>query len=305
MPRRVALSRILLAVLTVVFAVSAVAFLAHTQTTDNSAQNFERKTGPYAGHTVDGWTLQPVAQLDKTHATAPAPRRDISGIWDPGDGGIQPMGAEAMPEDGKPEHALPYTPLGLEKLKLTKPSNGVRSVLPGDTNDPVVACDPQGLPREDLYELRTTHILQTPTSTVVLYEFGKVWRVVWTDGRDFPKDAAPRWFGYSVGKWEDDYTFVVETTGIDERTWIDRAGRPHSADLRVEERFHRVNYGTLELTVIINDPKMYTKPWVALNKLPFRLQPANFDVTEMMCSPSELAEYNKFIGNPASHTQNK
>jgi len=42
---------------------------------------------------------------------------------------------------------------------------------------------------------------------------------------------------YSVGKWEDDYTFVVQTSGIDERTWVDRAGRPHSDDLRVEERF--------------------------------------------------------------------
>ena len=135
---------------------------------------------------------------------------------------------------------------------------------------------------------------------MILYEFFRVWRVVWTDGREVPQNPEPRWFGYSVGKWEDDYTFVVQTSGIDERTWIDRAGRPHSSDLRVEERFHRLNYGTLELTVTINDPKMYTKPWVAMDKLPFKLQPDNFDVTEMMCSPTELAEYNKFIGDPAS-----
>jgi hypothetical protein len=231
---------------------------------------------------------------------ASAPRHDISGIWDPGNGGIQPLGPKAMPEDGKPEHQLPYTPLGLEMLNSHKPSNGVRSVLPGETNDPVVYCDPQGIPREDLYELRTTQILQTPLNVVVLYEFGKVWRVIWTDGRDLPKDPEPRWYGYSVGKWEDDYTFIVQTSGTDDRTWIDRAGRPHSGDLRVEERFHRVNHDLLELTVTINDPKMYTKPWVALDKLPFKLQPANFDVREMICSPSEFAEYNKTIGNPAS-----
>jgi hypothetical protein len=205
-----------------------------------------------------------------------------------------------MPEDGKPEHQPPYTPLGLETLNTHNPSNGVRSVLPADTNDPVVYCDPQGFPREDLYELRTTQILQTPVNVVVLYQFGRIWRVVWTDGRDLPKDPEPRWFGYSVGKWVDDYTFVVQSSGMDERTWVDRAGRPHSADLRVEERFHRVDHDTLELTVTIDDPKMYTKPWVALDKLSFKSKPPNFDVREMICSPSEFAEYNKVIGKPAS-----
>ena len=229
-----------------------------------------------------------------------APRHDISGIWDPGNAGIQPLGPQAMPEDGKPEHQLPYTALGLEALNSHKPSNGIRSVLPGDTNDPAVYCDPQGIPREDLYELRTTQIFQTPLRVLVLYEFGKIWRVIWTDGRDLPKDPEPRWFGYSVGKWQDDYTFVVQTSGTDERTWIDRAGRPHSGDLRVEERFHRVDHETLELTVVIDDPKMYTKSWIALDKLRFNLKPPNFDVREMICSPSEFAEYNKVIGNPAS-----
>ena len=205
-----------------------------------------------------------------------------------------------MPEDGKPEHRPPYTPLGLETLNRTKPSNGARSVLPGDTNDPVVTCDPQGMPREDLYELRTTQIIQMPLKMVILYQFAKVWRVVWTDGRELPKDPEPRWYGYSVGKWADDKTFVVDTTGTDDRTWVDRAGRPHSTDLHIQERFHRVDYDHLELTVTIDDPKMYTKPWVALDRLRFELQPPDFDVREMICSPSEFAEYNKLIGNPAS-----
>ena len=236
----------------------------------------------------------------KDQKAAPAPRHDISGIWDPGNGGIQPLGPQAMPEDGKPEHRVPYTPLGLEALDAHKPSNGIRSVLPAETNDPVVYCDPQGMPREDLYELRTTQILQTPLNVFVLYQFGKIWRVVWTDGRDLPKDPEPRWFGYSIGKWIDDYTFVVQTSGTDERTWVDRAGRPHSGDLRIEERFHRADHDTLELSVTIDDSKMYTKPWVALDKLRFKLKPPNFDVREMLCSPSEFAEYNKIIGKPAS-----
>ena len=97
----------------------------------------------------------------------------------------------------------------------------------------------------------------------------------------------------------------METTGINDETWIDRAGRPHSPDLRVEERYHRVDQDTLELTVTIVDPKMYTKPWIALNKLPFKSQSPHFDVTEMMCSPAELAKYNEFIGGPASEKNRK
>ena len=215
--------------------------------------------------------------------------------------GIGTLGASNMPDDGKPEHRPPYTAEALEALKLNKPSNGIRSVLAKDTNDPVFKYgDPQGMPREDLYELRTTQILQRPDSIVLLYQFNKVWRVVWTDGREAPKDAEPRWYGYSVGKWVDDYTLVVETTGIKEETWIDRAGRPHSDELRVEERFHRVDHGRLQLTVTINDPKMYTKPWVALDQYPFDLMPATFDVREMIWSPSEYQRYNELMGNTAS-----
>jgi len=273
--------------------------LAHSQT-DKPMSPASTKPG------VDGWG-HPLTALPKDHKSAPAPARDISGIWDAPDmSGNQVLGAKAFPDDGKPEHQLPYTALGLETLKQTKPSNGTRSVLPGDTNDPVFKYgDPQGFPREDLYELRTTQILQTPQSVVLLYQFGKIWRVIWTDGRELPKDPEPRWFGYSVGKWVDDTTLVVETTGTDERTWIDRAGRPHSADLRVEERFHRVDHDHLEVTVTIDDPKMYTKPWVALDKFVFELQPASFDVREMIWSPSEYEEYNKLMGNTASDRENQ
>jgi hypothetical protein len=255
---------------------------------------------------LDGWG-RPITALGKDQKAAPAPRHDISGIWDSPDmGGIQPLGAKSVPDDGQAEHRPPYTPLGLETLKNTKPSNGTRSVLPGDTNDPVFKYgDPQGFPREDLYELRATQILQTPQSVVILYQFGKVWRVIWTDGRELPKDPEPRWFGYSVGKWVDDNSLVVETTGTDERTWIDRAGRPHSSALRVEERFHRLDRDHLELSVTIDDPKMYTKPWVALDKFVFELQPSSFDVREMIWSPSEYEQYNKLMGNTAGDRENQ
>jgi hypothetical protein len=249
----------------------------------------------------DGWG-RPVKLPVKAQKSDPAPKHDLSGIWDPGDGGIQALGPAAMPDDGKPEHRPPFTPLGLQTLSETKPSNGARSTLATESNDPVIAGDPQGMPREDLFELRTVQILQTPVQVYLLYQFGRVWRVIWADGREVPKEGEPRWFGYSVGKWVDDYTFVVETTGLDERTWMDHVGRPHSDALRVEERFHRVDHDHLELSVTIDDPKMYTKPWVALNKLVFNLEPQTFDIREMFWSPTEFQGYNKLLGNEAAGT---
>ena len=270
------------------------------------SQNAPPKSPPPPDRGVDGWG-RPITTPAKDQKAIPAPRHDISGIWDPPElSGNQVLGAQAVPEDGKPGHQLPYTALGLEALKRTKPTNGTRSVLAGETNDPVLVYgDPQGIPREDLFELRTVQVLQAPQSVVLLYQFGKIWRVIWTDGRELPKDFEPRWFGYSVGKWVDDYTFVVQTTGLDERTWIDRAGRPHSADLRVEERFHRADRDHLELTVTIDDPKMYTRPWVAMDKLVFELQPPTFDIREMIWSQSEVDEYNKLIGNTSGDKENQ
>jgi hypothetical protein len=226
-------------------------------------------------------------------AVGALPSRDLSGAWQPANplDGIQPNGARNMPADGK--HEPPYTAFGLELFKRNRPSNGTTEVNPAEENDPAHACDPQGFPRENLFELRTTQIVQSPIQTIILYTYGRIFRIVWTDGRELAKDPDPRWFGYSVGKWRDDYTFVVETNGTDARTWLDNAGRPHSEDMHVEEVYHRVNRDRMELSMTIDDPKVYSQVWLALDKLPMKLMPANTDVPEMMCSPSELAEYNR------------
>jgi hypothetical protein len=94
------------------------------------------------------------------------------------------------------------------------------------TNDPAGLCDPLGFPYMYTWELRTIDITQTPKHVVILSFFYGNYRVIWTDGRQPPKDADPRYNGYSVGKWTDDYTFVVTTTGMLPKTWLDHAGRP-------------------------------------------------------------------------------
>ena len=252
---------------------------------------------------------------------APAPFHDISGTWEPANGpgdGIQPYGVKAMPNDGKPEHQLPYTPYGLEAYKSHKALIGPNEVHLTSHNDPRDTCEPLGFPRANFYNLRQTQIMQSQYKVAVLYEYGQAWRVIWTDGREPPKlvDGGvlvgkevrePRFYGYSVGKWEDDSTLVVQTVGMmpEDKVWLDGTGRPISDELRVEERFHRVNHDRMELTVTIDDPKMYTRPWIAMNKFPLRLQDPHFDVTEMYCSPSEMEKYNKLFGSPASEESDK
>jgi hypothetical protein len=291
---------------------------------------------------------QPGAVYDfdrKDEKPGPAPRHDLSGIWEPAKGpgtAIAGKGAMAMescrrdkatgkfavqpnppltdtgystPDCLKPEVEPPYTPLGLKRLAAHKPTEGYRMVPPALTNDPTPICDPQGFPRIVLHNFRTSEIFQTENQVVILYEFNKKWRIIWTDGRELPKDAErpswsaqdppeSRWWGYSVGQWIDDDTFVAESNGFDDdNTWLDNAGLPHSDALQVEETYRRVDAVHLEMSIKITDPKIYTKSWLALDKLSLRLQPPNFDIHEMECSPSETNEYNKAFSKPIVETK--
>lgn len=269
---------------------------------------------------IDVWNSTPLPGPSYAGVkSAPAPKRDLSGIWDAtGDPiggpppGIQPTGANEHravlrgnnnPPGGEPDernipNPLPYTPLGEKTLESHKPTGlGARSVPAVQGNDPVDICDPPGFPRLELYEFRTIEITQPADQVVILYEFYRTWRTIWTDGRELPKNPEPRWNGYSVGKWVDDYTFVVDTVGLSDKTWVDNQGRPHSGDLKVEETFHRVDHDHLQITLTITDPKMYTEPWFALKNFPLRLQPHGFDIREQYCAPSDTAEYNKDIGD--------
>ena len=215
-----------------------------------------------------------------TEPDGPAPRRDLTGIWDPARGGIGARGARGMP--------APLTEWGRQKGDTHKSGDGIRQVPADQINDPLSTLgDPGGYPRQLLFELRHVPFLQTPQSVVALFMWERRWRVIWTDGRQLPANPDPRWYGYSTGRWQDDYTFVVTSNGTDERTWLDNAGNPHSDQLRVEERWRRVSEKRLELTVTLDDPKAYTKPWVALDRLPFVQIPPTTDLMEMMNAASE------------------
>ena len=236
------------------------------------------------------WNSAGLEGADERPPSGPAPRRDLSGMWDAG----------AATAAGPGHLGAPFTPWGEQMARSYRPGNGPRMAALADVNDPLsIHADPAGFPRLVLFELRPFQIVQTPNQVLMLYTFEKRWRVIWTDGRELPTDPDPRWYGYSVGRWEDDYTFVVETVGMDERTWLDNAGNPHSADLRVEERYHRVADDLLELTVTIDDPTAYTEPWLGRDRIPLRLMPPDTDMMEMIPSATEAAEYKRLMGDPS------
>ena len=129
-----------------------------------------------------------------------------------------------------------------------------------------------------------------------LFEGGRTWRDIWVDGRELPVGQDPRWLGYSVGQWQGD-TFVVETTGFDDRTWLDSYANPHSDALRLVERWRRTGYDTLKLDMVIHDPKIYTVPVVVETKTYALL--SDSELQEVFCAPVDEGSFNERIRNPA------
>jgi hypothetical protein len=271
---------------------------------------FAQNSSPGGWLTPD-WDKRPITDENRK----PAPRRSLAGTWGPADGpgaGTQAGGVQLKPNNGRPENQLPYTPGGLELYRSHKALEGVDAVLPAQDNDPRNRCEPLGVPRQNHYNIRLTQIFQDEYKVVILYHYDNRWRVIWTDGRELPKLVEGgveiagevrerRFFGYSVGRWVDDYTFEVQTVGTmpEERVWLDSTGRPISDQVRVTETFQRLDYDTLVWSETIDDPKVYARPWDTM-KLPLRLHDPRTDIMEYYCSPAEQENYNKLFGNAAS-----
>ncbi len=144
---------------------------------------------------------------------------------------------------------------------------------------------------------------------VQIFQYQKAWREIFTDGRALPTNVGqkggpdPRYYGFSVGHWDGDYAFVVDTVGMDDRVWLDHNGHPHSADLKVQERYERKDHDTLVLTVMIDDPKIYTKPYLATTTTYKWIPDQTFE--EQLCVPSEAIQYMNIVGYPAGTAEGK
>ncbi len=144
---------------------------------------------------------------------------------------------------------------------------------------PMTVCLPHGVP-DGLTSPYGFKIVQTPAAMIHLYEEFTKFRQIHTDGRQLPVDPNPQYYGYSVGDWEDD-TFVVVTTGFKEGSWLDNDGHPHTDALRITERFRRLDFGTMEVAVTIEDPKAYSRTWTAV-PMRLALQP-DTELLEHLC----------------------
>jgi len=178
---------------------------------------------------------------------------DLSGVWqvrnDPG-------GAPYSFAKGEP----PLQPSAEKKYKY----NNMKPEPDGKGRDELnprgpFLCMPPGPTVLMLINL-PFEIIPTAGRIVIYYQHDHLTRSIWMDGRKIPKDPDPSWAGYSVGKWEGD-TLVVDTAGINDKSWLDDAGTPHSSELHVVERYRRVAPDTLEVNFQFDDPKTFTKPW--------------------------------------------
>ena len=190
---------------------------------------------------------------------------DLSGIWR----ADSPRWNENLVPEGT---AAPMLPAAAEIYKHRVETDG--------WNRPETYCMPHGVPDAMTVGGLPFKILQMPGVTVLLFEEFHKYRQIHTDGRQLPVNPDPAWYGYSIGRWEGD-NYVVDTTGFREGSWLDNSGHPHSDALRTTERFHRVNFGHLEVDVTIDDPKTYSRPWKS-DTMRFTLQ-ADTELLEHLC----------------------
>ena len=227
----------------------------------------------------------------------PAPKRDLTGTW-----AGESYGAN-VPRPKGPENPAPFTALGKQLFDKNKT---IGRYGPAGTNDNHVRyCDPYGFPQNMTNEIRGLTVSTLPNRTFIMLMYMDLWREIWTDGRTLPavvggraRDALdPKYNGYSVGRWEDDSTFVAETTGLVPETWAHESGLPHTIMARVTERFHRSSKHDLTVALTMNDPQLYSKPF-SLGEVHFRWIPNQlFD--DFTCIPSEVQRYLKEMADPA------
>jgi hypothetical protein len=234
----------------------------------------------------------------KPNLSAPATRTadgrpDLSGIWAAecaiynGGGCFTRSLFFDLAKDLKPED-VQMTPWA-SKIQAQRESRD-------HVDDPYGSCLPPGVPRID-FGGGPFKLLQTPGLTAILYEtlVGMIFRQVFTDGRPLQGSGEPTWLGYSVGRWDAD-TFVVESAGFKDGGWLDtQKGRPNSDALRVIERFRRTDFGHMDLTITITDPKAYLKPWTV--KTALQLQP-DTELIEAFCDENEKTMGHRRITPP-------
>jgi hypothetical protein len=233
-----------------------------------------------------------LSETAQSKDAAPALSHDLSGVWMQYRDGDVP-GTPGM--NGVNEHSRPpLTPWGQAKFEGAQALQGAKAIA-GKEDNSALRCEPSG-PPQVLILPNPWEIVQIPGRVLMFFEEQHIWRTVWADGRPLPKDPDPSYLGYSVGHWEGD-TFVVETIGFNDKEWVDLYGNPRTSTTHLTERYRRLNHDTLEQQIIIDDPRVYTKPWVSPPKL-HKLEPG-WELAEWFCVLDENKDYDQVVRKPA------
>ncbi len=233
--------------------------------------------GPLVPGPAAQWIRYPTAGVPRAadgtpNMSAPAPRTadgkpDFSGIWTSDEIDPRRPNVPPNPHDATTSRrminlgvelpgGLPYQPWLATQVKEHRANNA--------RNDPHVRC----MPLNFLRAYGMPHLLkfvQTPNLLLVLNEWNAMYRQVFTDGRPLPEDPNPSWMGYSSARWSGD-TLVVDTIGLRDGLWIDWGGAVLTESAKVREEFRRPDFGHMEISVTVDDPKAYTRPWTVLIK---------------------------------------
>jgi hypothetical protein len=215
---------------------------------------------------------------------------EITGVW------VQEVGKATRPNwldsQGNRLETLPLTPWGEERFKTSRATHGPNAVASTTSTEPIVNCLPPGVPGIFTVSIYPMEIMQVPGRVIMFFEYGNYVRQIFTDGRKH-KSLTPTWMGDSIGQWEGD-TLVVDTTGFNDRTWIDSEGHPHSDALHVVERIRRLDHEHLVDEITVEDPKAYTKT-LAMKRV-FDFEP-DWNIAEFVCEDNDVfLKYQKEAG---------
>ena len=242
-----------------------------------------------AGLVLSSLALSPLA-LAQTSTAPPRPAKpraqaaksqpDLTGIWQPPSDGLH---RRFSPEDA------PMQPWALEAFKANREGIADRNLQGVAQVDPNMYCLPSGTPRSYTAPL-PFEIVQAPGRVYMIFQTNSQVRYIYTDGRGHPDGFPATFMGHSIGKWDGD-TLVVDTVGIDEDSWLDTIGTPHSDALHIVERIRRVDHDTLQVDFLFDDSKAYTKPWKGQKV--FKLDPDWEMIPALQCEDRFKAEFSQ------------
>lgn len=153
--------------------------------------------------------------------------------------------------------------------------------------EPHTRCKPSGGPRQFLTPYGVEILDDLELQRIFIMDVGgpHTFRVIYTDGREHPKDLTPSYYGHSIGRWEGD-TLIVDTVGFNEKFWIDRGQAPHTEKLHIIEKFTRTDMATMQYELTVDDPGAYTAVWSRSSSMRFN---QNQELFEFICQDNNFA----------------